>query len=80
MDSEYKLTPGFTDVDTPGWEITSWTDEAVDNTCHELFSQDRETDDAKAQGWADQVIGTRQTWRRVQEDPKHSGWYHFLSC
>ncbi|MFB7673134.1 hypothetical protein ACFC26_17170 [Kitasatospora purpeofusca] len=77
-DREYKLTPGYIDVDLWGWEITSSTDDAVDHTCHEPFSDDPDVDDARAKAWADEVIGTRQQWWRVEENPNYH-WYHFVS-
>ncbi|MFJ5926545.1 hypothetical protein ACIQF6_28480 [Kitasatospora sp. NPDC092948] len=79
MTGKYKLTPGYIDVDRPGWEITSDYDDNADHICHAPFSKDAAKDDAKAQAWADQVIGSPQKWRRV-EGRGISASYHFESC
>jgi hypothetical protein len=58
----YKLTPMWVDVDVPGWEL-----EGDKRDCHEQFSEVPERDAMLAKRWANQVIGHRHTWRRVEE-------------
>lgn len=68
----YTLTPGYYDVDSYGWELTS-DDREVSET-HELFADAGADDIRLAMIWAARFIGPSVTWTRV-EDRGHDGLY-----
>ncbi|MDX3165834.1 hypothetical protein PV516_18790 [Streptomyces scabiei] len=65
----YKLTPTWIDPDVSGWEL-----EGAKRDCHETFSDIPERDLMLAKRWANEVIGRRRTWRRVEEE---RGFEHY---